>query len=113
MFWSWKLTALTGAVVLAGGLTFEREVSLSSGTQVWEELVRAGVDETMEIDPADLEIIDGEVIAKGAPQTKLGVSDVAAAATWGHGELITGTVELTGTWPPCSASLMRCSFSLS
>jgi CO/xanthine dehydrogenase Mo-binding subunit len=45
----------------------------------------------MEIDPADLEIIDGEVIAKGAPQTKLGVGDVAAAATWGHGELITGT----------------------
>ena len=32
------------AVVLAGGLTFEREVRLSSGTQVWEELVRAGVD---------------------------------------------------------------------
>ena len=30
------------AVILAGGLTFEREVSLSSGTQVWEELVRAG-----------------------------------------------------------------------
>ena len=45
----------------------------------------------MEIDPADLEIVDGEVIAKGAPQTKLGVADVAAAATWGHGELITGT----------------------
>ena len=45
----------------------------------------------MEIDPADLEIVDGEVIAKGAPQTKLGVGDVAAAATWGHGELITGT----------------------
>ena len=45
----------------------------------------------MEIDPADLEIVDGEVIAKGAPQTKIGVGDVAAAATWGHGELITGT----------------------
>jgi CO/xanthine dehydrogenase Mo-binding subunit len=45
----------------------------------------------LEIDPADLEIVDGEVIAKGAPQTKLGVGDVAAAATWGHGELITGT----------------------
>jgi CO/xanthine dehydrogenase Mo-binding subunit len=45
----------------------------------------------MEIDPADLEIVDGEVIAKGAPQTKLSVGDVAAAATWGHGELITGT----------------------
>ena len=45
----------------------------------------------MEIDPADLEIVDGEVLAKGAPQTKLSVADVAAAATWGHGELITGT----------------------
>jgi CO/xanthine dehydrogenase Mo-binding subunit len=45
----------------------------------------------MEIDPTDLEIVDGEVIAKGAPQKKLSVSDVAAAATWGHGELITGT----------------------
>jgi CO/xanthine dehydrogenase Mo-binding subunit len=45
----------------------------------------------MEIDPADLEIEDGEVIAKGAPQKKMSVGDVAAAATWGHGELITGT----------------------
>ena len=45
----------------------------------------------LEIDPADLEIVDGEVIAKGAPQKKIGVPDVAAAATWGHGELITGT----------------------
>ena len=45
----------------------------------------------LEIDPADLEIVDGEVIAKGAPQTKISVPDVAAAATWGHGELITGT----------------------
>ena len=31
------------AVVLAGGLTFEREVSLSSGTQVVQELTRAGL----------------------------------------------------------------------
>ena len=45
----------------------------------------------LEIDPSDLEIVDGEVVAKGAPQTKLSVADVAAAATWGHGELITGT----------------------
>ncbi|GIU94370.1 MAG: aldehyde oxidase [Gaiellaceae bacterium] len=45
----------------------------------------------LEIDPADLEIIDGEVVAKGAPQTRMSISDVAAAATWGHGELITGT----------------------
>jgi CO/xanthine dehydrogenase Mo-binding subunit len=45
----------------------------------------------MEIDPADLEIEDGEVIAKGAPQKKMSVADVAGAATFGHGELITGT----------------------
>ncbi|TML71219.1 MAG: xanthine dehydrogenase family protein molybdopterin-binding subunit [Actinobacteria bacterium] len=44
----------------------------------------------LEIDPGDLEITDGEVVAKGAPQKKIGVPDVAAAATWGHGELITG-----------------------
>jgi len=45
----------------------------------------------LEIDPADLEIIDGEVVAKGAPQKKISVPDVAAAATWTYGELITGT----------------------
>jgi len=45
----------------------------------------------LEIDPADLEIVDGEVLAKGAPQTKISVADVAGAATFGHGELITGT----------------------
>ncbi len=45
----------------------------------------------LEIDPADLEIADGEVVAKGAPQKKISVADVAAAATWTHGELITGT----------------------
>jgi CO/xanthine dehydrogenase Mo-binding subunit len=45
----------------------------------------------LEIDPSDLEIVDGEVIAKGAPQKKMSVPDVAAAATWTHGELLTGT----------------------
>ena len=45
----------------------------------------------MEIDPGDLEIADGEVSAKGAPDRKLGLADVAAAATWSYGELITGT----------------------
>jgi CO/xanthine dehydrogenase Mo-binding subunit len=44
----------------------------------------------LEIDPSDLEVVDGEVVAKGAPQKKISVPDVAAAATWGHGELITG-----------------------
>jgi D-alanine-D-alanine ligase len=45
------------AVVLAGGLTFEREVSLSSGTQVVEELTRAGVD--AELRDADSELLPG------------------------------------------------------
>jgi CO/xanthine dehydrogenase Mo-binding subunit len=45
----------------------------------------------MEIDPADLDVVDGEVIAKGAPQKRMGVADVAGAATFVHGELITGT----------------------
>ncbi len=45
----------------------------------------------LEIDPADLEIVDGEVVARGAPQKKISVPDVAAAATWTYGELITGT----------------------
>jgi CO/xanthine dehydrogenase Mo-binding subunit len=44
----------------------------------------------LEIDPADLEVVDGEVVAKGAPQTKLSVPDVAGAATFTYGELITG-----------------------
>jgi len=45
----------------------------------------------LEIDPSDLDIVDGEVVARGAPQKKIGVPDVAAAATWKYGELITGT----------------------
>jgi CO/xanthine dehydrogenase Mo-binding subunit len=45
----------------------------------------------LEIAAEDLEVVDGEVIAKGAPQKKIGVPDVAAAATWTYGELITGT----------------------
>jgi D-alanine-D-alanine ligase len=45
------------AVVLAGGLAFEREVSLSSGTQVVEELVRVGVD--AELRDADAELLPG------------------------------------------------------
>jgi D-alanine-D-alanine ligase len=45
------------AVVLAGGLTFEREVSLSSGNQVEEALRRAGVD--AELHDADSELLPG------------------------------------------------------
>ena len=45
----------------------------------------------LEIDAADLEVEDGMVTAKGAPQKQISVADVAVAATWTHGELITGT----------------------
>jgi CO/xanthine dehydrogenase Mo-binding subunit len=45
----------------------------------------------LEIDPSDLEVMDGEVVARGAPDRKLSIADVAAAATWTYGELITGT----------------------
>jgi D-alanine-D-alanine ligase len=44
-------------VVLAGGLAFEREVSLSSGTRVVEELTRAGLD--AEVRDADAELLPG------------------------------------------------------
>jgi CO/xanthine dehydrogenase Mo-binding subunit len=45
----------------------------------------------LEIDASDLEIADGEVSAKGAPSKRIGVADVAGAATYTYGELITGS----------------------
>ena len=44
----------------------------------------------LEIDAGDLEITDGEVVAKGAPNRKISVADVAGAATYNYGELISG-----------------------
>jgi D-alanine-D-alanine ligase len=44
-------------VILAGGLAFEREVSLSSGTQVWEELAKAGLE--AELRDADADLLPG------------------------------------------------------
>jgi CO/xanthine dehydrogenase Mo-binding subunit len=45
----------------------------------------------LEIGAADLEIEDGQVTARGAPQKTVSVADVAGAATFVYGELITGT----------------------
>ena len=45
----------------------------------------------LEADAADLVIEDGVVSVKGAPDKTIGVDAIAAAATWGYGELITGT----------------------
>jgi CO/xanthine dehydrogenase Mo-binding subunit len=64
--------------------------ALKAAAQVKQKLLEIAGKE-LEIDPADLEIVDGEVIAKGAPQTKISVADVAGAATFNHGRLITGT----------------------
>ncbi len=44
----------------------------------------------LEISADDLEIVEGEVLAKGAPERKISVPDVAGAATYGYGELISG-----------------------
>jgi CO/xanthine dehydrogenase Mo-binding subunit len=44
----------------------------------------------LEISADDLEIVDGEVLAKGAPDRKISIPDVAGAATYVYGELITG-----------------------
>jgi CO/xanthine dehydrogenase Mo-binding subunit len=47
--------------------------------------------QAMEIDPADLDVEDGMIFVKGSPDKKMSVGEVSAAATWGFGELITGT----------------------
>jgi CO/xanthine dehydrogenase Mo-binding subunit len=44
----------------------------------------------LEIAADDLEIVEGEVQAKGAPDKKISVPDVAGAATYAYGELISG-----------------------
>jgi CO/xanthine dehydrogenase Mo-binding subunit len=44
----------------------------------------------LEISPDDLEIADGDVMAKGAPDRRMSVADVAGAATYQYGELISG-----------------------
>lgn len=45
----------------------------------------------LEADPADLEIADGEVTLRGAPDRKVGVDDVAGEATYQYGELLSAS----------------------
>jgi CO/xanthine dehydrogenase Mo-binding subunit len=75
----------------ASRATFVAGMAVKKAADKVRERVLEIAGKELEIDPADLEIVEGEVIAKGAPQKKISVADVAAAATWGHGELITGT----------------------
>jgi CO/xanthine dehydrogenase Mo-binding subunit len=75
----------------ASRATFVAGMAVKKAAENAREKVLEIAGKELEIDPADLEVVDGEVIAKGAPQKKLSVADVAAAATWTYGELITGT----------------------
>jgi CO/xanthine dehydrogenase Mo-binding subunit len=75
----------------ASRATFVAGMAVKKAAEKAREKVLEIAGKELEIDPADLEIADGEVVAKGAPQKKMSVADVAAAATWGYGELITGT----------------------
>lgn len=63
---------------------------LKAAKEVRLKLLEAAGKE-MEISPEDLEISDGEVSVKGTPSEKMGVDEVAGAAAYGHGVLITGT----------------------
>lgn len=63
---------------------------LKAAQEVKVKLLEAAGKE-MEISPEDLEIIDGEVRVKGTPSENMDVADVAGAAAYGHGVLITGT----------------------
>jgi CO/xanthine dehydrogenase Mo-binding subunit len=75
----------------ASRATFVAGMAVKKAAERVRERILDIAGKELEIDPADLDIVDGEVVARGAPQTKISVPDVAAAATWGHGELITGT----------------------
>ncbi len=75
----------------ASRATFVAGKAVQKAAQRVREQILEVAGQEMEISPEDLEIDDGEVLAKGAPARKLSVGDVAAAATWTYGELISGT----------------------
>src|SRR4249920_25776 len=75
----------------ASRATFVAGMAVKKAAERVRERILDIAGKELEIDPSDLEIVDGEVLAKGAPQKKISVPDVAAAATWTYGELITGT----------------------
>ncbi len=77
-------TFASRATVIAGNAV------LKAAQEVKTKLLEIASAE-MEIGPQDLDIIDGEVQARGAPTQKMDVAEVAGAATYAHGQLITGT----------------------
>src|SRR5215471_5721422 len=66
----------------------------SRGTFIGGNAVRYAAEKTRErildIASRDLDIADGEVKAKGAPDVKISIPDVAGAATYVYGELLSG-----------------------
>ena len=75
----------------ASRATFVAGMAVKKAAEKARERILEIASKELEIDPADLDVADGEVFAKGSPQKKISVADVAAAATWTYGELITGT----------------------
>ena len=63
---------------------------LKAAREVRQKLLDVAAQE-MEISPEDLEIDDGRVSVKGLPDEGMDVAEVAGAAAYGHGILVTGT----------------------
>ncbi len=63
---------------------------LKAAREVQQKLLDVAAQE-MEISPEDLEIEDGRVSVKGLPDEGMDVAEVAGAAAYGHGILVTGT----------------------
>ena len=62
---------------------------LKAARQVRERILDVAATE-MEAAPGDLEVTDGTVSVIGTPARSMGVDEVAGAATFVHGELLTG-----------------------
>ena len=62
---------------------------LKAAEQVRERILEVAAAE-MEAAPGDLEIADGTVSVVGTPARSMGVDEVAGAATFVHGQLLTG-----------------------
>jgi len=62
---------------------------LKAARQVRERILNVAARE-MEVDPGDLEVEDGTVSVKGTPTKSMGIDEIAGAATYVHGELLTG-----------------------
>lgn len=86
-------------VVLAGGLTFEREVSLVSGTKVWEELSKAGLD--VELHDVDANLLPG--LAQSGPEAVF----IALHGAPGEDGALRAVLDLAGV-PYVGSSAVAC-----